>query len=223
MNFAVSRTWSAVLFDLDGTIIDSGPGILEALVKTFEHLGLPVPSTEDLMSFIGPPLKTSFETYAGFSPEKAAEAVAIYRNDYRGDGGLKAPVFPGILGLLESLHDAGIPLGLATSKPEDQAIKILEAHNLTHFFTVISGASDEGGRLSKADVVAHATSELSRRGVDTSSVVLVGDRIHDVEGAAEHGIPTIMVEWGYGSPQEAHGAIATVYSADRLRELLLGN
>jgi phosphoglycolate phosphatase len=77
--------------------------------------------------------------------------------------------------------------------------------------------------LSKADVVAHATSELGRLGVDTNSVVLVGDRIHDVEGAAEHGIPTIMVEWGYGSPQEAHGAIATVNSADRLRELLLKN
>ena len=98
----------------------------------------------------------------------------------------------------------------------------MDHFELSPYFTVISGASEDDARTSKAHVVGHALAELAKAGADTSQAVLIGDRIYDVEGAAEHNVPTIIVEWGYGSPAEAVGAIATVYSADRLRELLLG-
>lgn len=223
MNSVVTRTWSSVLFDLDGTILDSAPGIIDALTATFEHLGLPVPSRDEFMAYIGPPLLASFQERAGMSAEEAREALTIYRNDYRRDGAFDSAIFPGVVGLLDSLRDAGVPLAIATSKPEDQARAILDHFELTDYFTVISGASEDDARTSKAHVVGHALSELVSSGADTSQSVLIGDRIYDVEGAAAHNVPTILVEWGYGSPAEATGAIATVYSADRLRELLLGN
>lgn len=222
MNSVVSRTWSSVLFDLDGTILDSAPGIIDALTDTFKHLGLEVPSREEFMAYIGPPLLASLQERAGLSEEKAREAMAIYRTDFRRDGAFDSAVFPGVIGLLDSLQSSGIPLAIATSKPEDQARKILDHFELTPFFTVIAGASEDDARTSKAHVVGHALSELRHAGADTDHAVLIGDRIYDVEGAAAHNVPTIIVEWGYGSPEEAQGAIATVYSADRLRELLLG-
>lgn len=223
MNSVVTRTWSSVLFDLDGTILDSAPGIIDALTDTFTHLGLPVPSREDFMAYIGPPLLASLQERAGLSEEKAREALAIYRNDFRRDGAFDSAIFPGVIGLLDSLRDAGVPLAIATSKPESQARPILDHFGLTDYFTVIAGASEDDARTSKAHVVGHALAELRNAGADISHAVLIGDRIYDVEGAAAHHIPTIIVEWGYGSPAEAEGAIATVYSADRLRELLLGN
>ncbi|MFA9277616.1 MAG: HAD hydrolase-like protein [Rhodoluna sp.] len=223
MNSVVTRTWSSVLFDLDGTILDSAPGIVDALTATFTHLGLPVPSRDEFMAYIGPPLLASLQERAGLSEEKAREALSIYRTDFRRDGAFDSAIFPGILGLLDSLRDADVPLAIATSKPEEQARAILDHFELTEYFTVISGASEDDARTSKAHVVGHALAELTKSGADTSQSVLIGDRIYDVEGAAAHDVPTIIVEWGYGSPAEATGAIATVYSADRLRELLLGN
>ncbi len=222
MNSAVSRSWSAVLFDLDGTILDSAPGILSALTDTFTHLGLPVPPREELMAYIGPPLLASLQERAGLPLEKAQEALVIYRNDFRRDGAFDSAIFPGVLGLMDSLREAGVPMAIATSKPEDQARKILDHFELTDYFTAISGASEDDARTSKAHVVGHALSELQAAGVNTDGAVLIGDRKYDVEGASAHNIPTILVEWGYGSPEEAAGALTTVYSADRLRELLLG-
>ena len=223
MNSVVTRTWSSVLFDLDGTILDSAPGIVDALTATFTHLGVPVPSRDEFMAYIGPPLLASLQERAGLSEEKAREALSIYRTGFRRNGAFDSAIFPGVMGLLESLRDAGVPLAIATSKPEDQARAILDHFELTSYFEVIAGASEDDARTSKAHVVGHALAELTKSGADTSQSVLIGDRIYDVEGAAAHDVPTIIVEWGYGSPAEATGAIATVYSADRLRELLLGN
>lgn len=222
MNSVVTRTWSSVLFDLDGTILDSAPGIISALTDTFKFLGLPVPSPDELMHYIGPPLLASLQERAGLPEDKAREALEIYRRDFRRDGAFNSAVFPGVVGLFESLRDAGVPLAIATSKPEEQARAILDHFELTDYFTAIAGASESDARTSKDHVVGHALRELSAQGADVSHAVLVGDRIYDVEGAAAHNVPTIIVEWGYGSPEEATGAIATVCSADRLRELLLG-
>lgn len=222
MNSVVTRTWSSVLFDLDGTILDSAPGIIAALTDTFTFLGLPVPSHDEFMAYIGPPLLASLQDRAGLPEDKAREALEIYRRDFRRDGAFNSAVFPGVIGLFESLRDAGVPMAIATSKPEEQARAILDHFELTDFFTAIAGASESDARTSKAHVVGHALAELTAQGADVSQAVLVGDRIYDVEGAAAHDVPTIIVEWGYGSPEEAKGAIATVYSADRLRELLIG-
>jgi len=222
MNSPLTRSWTAVVFDLDGTILDSAPGVVQALTETFTHLALPVPSHEQLTAFIGPPLMNSFQEIAGLTEAQAREALAVYRNDFRKDGAFDSAVFPGIIGLLESLNDSGVPVVLATSKHEVQARRILDHFELTQYFTVIAGALDDAASTSKADIVGRALHTLAEQGGDTSMPVLVGDRIYDVEGATANNLPAIIVEWGYGSPAEAEGAIATVYSADKLRELLLG-
>lgn len=222
MNLIVTRSWTSVLFDLDGTILDSAPGILRSLKDTFAHVGVPVPPDSELIHYVGPPLIDSLRNRAGFDEAKAAEVLAIYRNDYRKDGIFDAAIFPGIVGLLSSLKESGVTLALATSKPEQQAIRALDHFELREFFDVVAGASEDETRSSKADIVAHALEGLKNHGANLEATVMVGDRIYDVEGATANGIPTIIVEWGYGSPEEATGAMATVFSADRLRELLLG-
>lgn len=222
MNASVTRTWSCVLFDLDGTILDSAPGIVDSLIDTFNHVGIPVPSRDELMHYVGPPLLTSLKERAGLSEEDARKTLTIYREDYRKDGAFDAAVFPGVIGLLDSLTHAGIPIAVATSKPQSQTDRILEHFGLTKYFAVVSGATENEQRSSKADIVGHALAELTSQGVDVTRAIMVGDRVYDVEGAAAHEVPAIIVEWGYGSPEEAKGALATVYSADQLREFLIG-
>src|SRR5690606_20337565 len=117
---------------------------------------------------------------------------------------------------LKAIHDAGIPLSLATSKPESTATLILEHFDLAKYFDVLTGASEDEVRSAKADVVAEALRRLRARGVDLSRPVMVGDRSHDVHGAAEHGVPTLFVDWGYGSPAETAGTIGVVATADDL-------
>lgn len=213
--------WSAILFDLDGTITDSAPGITASLARTFETLGRPVPDAAELLAYVGPPLLDSFRERAGMSDEQAWEAINAYRADYNGSA-IDTAVYPGVAGLLERIHAAGVPLALATSKPESVAVRILENFGLDRYFTVICGATDDESRSAKADVVAEAIRRLTEQGVDVSRSVMVGDRSYDTVGAAANGIPTILVEWGYGSPAEAVDAIGTVYSTDQLAKKLLG-
>ena len=222
MNPTLTRTWSAILFDLDGTITDSAPGITDSLSSTFATLGRPVPTLSELMAYVGPPLIAAFREYAGMDHDQASEAVKIYRSIYSGDASLDTAVYPGVAGLIERIHEAGIPLALATSKPELNAIRILEHFGLAKYFTVIVGASEDETRSAKADVVAEALRRLEEKGVDLSAPVMVGDRIYDAEGASANGVPAILVEWGYGSPSEAAAATAVVHSADQLGKLLLG-
>ncbi|MFF2277986.1 HAD hydrolase-like protein [Agromyces sp. NPDC058126] len=216
-----TRTWSAVLFDLDGTIIDSAADITGSLAHMFTEMGLPVPSDDTLRAYVGPPLLDSLRMTAGFSDAEAWEALNVYRDHY-GEHVLRSPVFPGVAGVLERLHAAGIPIALATSKPERMAREVLDHAGLSDYFTVITGASDDESRSTKADVVAEALRRLQTEGVDTTNSVMVGDRGYDTLGALANGVPTILVEWGYGSPAEAGDAMAVVHSADQLRSLLLG-
>lgn len=216
-----SPDWTCILFDLDGTIADSAPGITASLGYMFENLGLPVPSPDELREWVGPPILDSFRDRAGMSPEESAIALSIYRDHYLENGGNGSPIFPGIPTILRSIHDAGVPLALATSKPEFPASVILDHGNLTANFRVISGASIDEIRSAKKDVIAEALNRFRMIGVDVSRPVMVGDRDYDVEGAAAHGIPAIFVTWGYGSPGEAEGAIHTVNDPAGLRPLLL--
>ncbi|MCU1442070.1 MAG: haloacid dehalogenase [Cryobacterium sp.] len=222
MNPTVTRTWSAILFDLDGTITDSAPAIMGSLARTFALLGRPVPSHSELIAYVGPPLLAGFRDFAGMTEEESFEALAVYRADYQGDASLHSAVYPGIAGLLERIHQAGIPLALATSKPETTAIRILEYFDLARFFTVMVGASEDETLSAKVDIVAEALRRLDELGVDVSAPVMVGDRFYDAEGATANGIPAILVEWGYGSPAEAETATAVVHSSDQLGRLLLG-
>lgn len=222
VNPTLTRTWSAILFDLDGTITDSAPAITNSLARTFALLGRPVPSESALLSYVGPPLLAAFREFAGMTDEEADEALVVYRADYQGEASLDTAVYPGVAGLLERIHQAGIPLALATSKPESTAIRILEFFDLARYFTVMVGASEDETRSEKADIVAEALRRLDEEGVDSSAAVMVGDRSYDAEGATANGIPAILVEWGYGSPAEAVSATAVVHSADQLGRLLLG-
>ena len=222
MNSTLTRTWSAILFDLDGTITDSAPAITSSLARTFALLGRPVPPASELLAYVGPPLLAAFREYAGMTDEEALEALAVYRAEYHGEAMLDTAVYPGVAGLIERIHEAGIPMALATSKPEHAAVTILEHFDLAQYFTVMVGASDTETRSSKADIVEEALARLGAIGTNLAAPVMVGDRSYDAEGAAAHGIPTILVEWGYGSPAEAAAATATVYSVDQLAKLLLG-
>jgi phosphoglycolate phosphatase len=218
----MAPAFTSILFDLDGTIVDSAPGITSTLAYTFEELGRPVPGPAELLAYVGPPILDSFRERAGMSMGEAAEALAIYRPRYLEIGALDSTVFPGVADVLKAVHAAGIPLSLATSKPETPAKLILGHYGLLGEFDVITGASDDEVRSSKADVVAEALVRLAAIGADLSRPVLVGDRKHDVEGAAANGIPTIFVDWGYGGAEEQAGAIAVMPTPADLQKLLLG-
>jgi phosphoglycolate phosphatase len=213
--------WSCVLFDLDGTLADSAPGITATLAHMFQALELPVPSPAELLRYVGPPILDAFRDFAGFSPERSAHALAIYRREYALNGVTGTSAYPGIGALLRAIHKSGMPISLATSKPERPARRMLEHYGLIQYFDVITGASEDETRSAKADVVAEALRRLAAKGVDISKPVMVGDRVHDVEGAAAHNVPTIFVEWGYGSPAEQVGAVAVAATPAQLQELLL--
>jgi phosphoglycolate phosphatase len=217
---AMSSRYTAVLLDLDGTIVDSAPGITATLAKTFERMGLPVPSPAELLAYVGPPILDSFRDLAGFDLAEAHRALDIYRPLYLATGAFDATVYAGIEDVLRAIHEAGLPLSLATSKPETPARVVLDHYDLTRYFDELTGASDDEVRSKKADVVAEALRRLRAAGADLSSPVMIGDRIHDIEGAAEHDVPTIFVTWGYGAPAEQAGAVAVVDTAAELLEAL---
>jgi phosphoglycolate phosphatase len=214
--------WTAILFDLDGTITDSAPGITRSLASMFEHLGLPVPGPAELLRYVGPPILDSFRDLAGFTAEEAQHALEVYRIPYLKHGLYESAVYEGVPEVLAAIHASGVPLSTATSKPETPAKLILHHFELAQYFDHITGASDDEVRSAKADVVAEALRRLDAAGADISNPVMVGDREHDVKGAAANGVPTIFVDWGYGSPAEQVGAIAVAKEPSELHELLLG-
>jgi phosphoglycolate phosphatase len=215
-----SFPYSVVLFDLDGTIADSAPGITSTLASTLEQLGHPVPAPAQLLEWVGPPLPDSFTAKIGLTGTALDKAMLIYRKQYLAHGALDSTIFPGMEEVLRRVHEAGIPSSLATSKPERPATLMLDHYGLSRYLDVITGASDDEVRSAKADVVEEALVRLRDRGVDLSRPVLIGDRHHDVEGAAVHGVPTIFVEWGYGSVAEQAGAVAVAADTDALLDLL---
>ena len=207
----------AILFDLDGTLTDSGEGIINCAILALEHFGLPVPSREEMRVFVGPPLDQTFIKF-GVPEDKAMEAIAVYRSRYAPIGIFENFPYPGIAELLEKLNQQGHRLFVATSKPEDMANKVLDHFGLSHHFELICGATRDRSRFKKEDVIAYLLAQAE--GVD--EIVMVGDTIFDVLGAKEHGIPPIGVAWGYGevADMEQAGAVAIANSMDELLELL---
>ena len=212
--------FTCILFDLDGTIVDSAPGITATLAYTFEQLRLPIPTPAELVAYVGPPILDSFRDLAHFSTDEAHRALEIYRARYLVHGVFDATVYPGIPHLLRRIQESGVPLSLATSKPEGPAKLVLEHYGLLEYFDVVTGASEDEVRSAKADVVAEALIRLTAIGADISRPVMVGDRSHDVHGAAAHNVPTIFVRWGYGSPAEEVGTIGVAKDTEELEALL---
>ena len=215
--------WTCVLWDVDGTIVDASDGILRRLTIALEHFGKRPPTRAELVHWIGPPMYESFQVNVGMTPEQATEAVAFYRGLNKTDGYTTgAKLFPGIGELVTDVAAAGIPQATASSKPEVQVVALMDHFDLSTSLTAIVGATPDEKTLSaKADIVAEALRRLAAAGVDTSRPVLVGDRHHDVEGGAVHGVPVIFVRWGFSWPHESEGAQAVVENADQLRALLL--
>ncbi|WP_313355538.1 HAD hydrolase-like protein [Microbacterium sp.] len=220
-----ASSYTCILWDVDGTIADASAGILPRLQQVFASYGLPEPEVEALSSWIGPPMLESFELRAGMDAAQAEEAVRRYRALAAADGyAASVDLYPGVADVLRAVHAAGIPQATASTKPENQVRAILDHYELTPLFTAVSGArvGSVGNHDGKAFVVGQALDRLRSAGVDVSRPVLIGDRHHDVDGAAEHGIPVIFSDWGFGHPSEADGATARVADADELHDLLLG-
>lgn len=207
-----------ILFDLDGTLTDSGEGIINCAILALEHFGLPIPSREAMRVFVGPPLHESFIRH-GVPADKADEAVAVYRSRYIPIGKFENTPYPGIRELLEQLKDDGHKLYVATSKPEKMSVEILEHFGLAIFFDQICGATMDTSRSTKDAVIAYLLEQNGR----ADNMVMVGDTKFDVIGAKAHGIPTIGVSWGYGevADMEAAGAAAIAHNAQELYGLLI--
>lgn len=216
-----ARPFTTVLWDLDGTIIDSRAGIFNSFNHTLAALGLPLMAREDLNPYIGPPLLDSFLQICGGDLAEAERAKAIYRERYiQGGGALEADVFPGILDVIAASKAQGKINSLATSKGYS-GVKIVGEHfDFLHLFDVLGTASNDGVRSTKADVITYALAELELIEADLSRVVLVGDRIHDIEGAREHGIEVILVKWGSGDESEWAQADAVAETPADLARLL---
>lgn len=207
----------AVLFDLDGTLTDSGEGIINCAVFAMERLGIPVPPREELGVFVGPPLWDTFRQF-GVPADRVDEAIDIYRSRYVPIGKFENTPYPGIRETLEALRAQGRKLYVATSKPEVTAREILEHFDLSRYFTEICGATMDKTRSSKEDVIAYLLSLDACR----ENSVMVGDTTFDVIGAAAHGIPTIGAAWGYGKTEDmvSAGAAAIARSPEDLLRII---
>lgn len=189
-----------VLFDLDGTITDPKEGITKSVQYALKKYGIEVENLDELCPFIGPPLYKSFEDFYGFSHQQAMEAVEEYRVYYRDRGIFECTVYDGIPELVKELHGRGIKVMLATSKPEEFAIKLLEHFDLMKYFDVVAGSTMSSSRVEKADIIRYAMSQIEN--FDINEAYMIGDRKFDYIGAAECGMRCILIGFGYGEQEE---------------------
>lgn len=209
--------YPTILFDLDGTLTDSGLGITKAVSYALRRWDIIEEDRARLDRFVGPPLDASFREFYGFSEEDSKKAVWVFREYYNDIGVYENEVYPGVRELLHSLRESGRTLAVATSKPEYLALRVLEHFGLRDYFDQVTGATPDEKRILKADVIRCA---LEGMGVtDKRDVVMVGDRKHDVEGARANGLDSIGILYGYGSREELEEAGAT-YIAPTAADIL---
>lgn len=204
------------LFDLDGTLADTGEGIMKSVQHALAFFGYGKEPEEKLRRFIGPPLDSSFREFYGFSEEQALEAVEKYRERYRVKGVFESPLYPGMKELLEKLSKKAT-LCLATSKPFHFAGQILEMRGISGFFSVAVGANLDGTMTDKAQVIGEVLHRLGDP--PKEQAVMIGDRRHDIIGAALQGIDSVGVEYGFAEENELQSAGAT-WTAPTVEALL---
>lgn len=205
-----------VLFDLDGTLTDPGAGITNSVAYALNKYGIQVKDRTQLYKFIGPPLQDSFEMFYGFSKEDARKAVGYYREYYHDKGIYENKLYGGMAQMLGRLYDSGKTLLVATSKPEEFAVRILEYFDIRKYFAYAAGSNMDGTRIKKDEVIAYA---LDAGGIsDRAASVMAGDREYDILGAKKAGIDSIGVLFGYGSRKELETAGAT-YIAENVEDV----
>lgn len=212
--------YDTVLFDLDGTLTDPGLGITSAVAYALKKFGITPPPLPELYPFIGPPLVDSFIRYYGMTGDEPMQAVGYFREYFRDRGIFENTIYEGIDDMLGRLRQAGKTLVLATSKPEEFALRILKHFGIFHHFHYVAGATMDERVSRKDEVIAIALERAHPQ--DLTRVVMVGDRIHDIEGAKAHKLSSIGVLYGYGSRSELEnaGADAIAASVAELEQLL---
>lgn len=213
--------YSAILFDFDGTLTESGIGITRSAAYAFEQMGLPVPTQEELDTFIGPPLVTSFIQYGNLSEADAQKATDHYRVRYRSIGWKENRVYAGITPMLKALKKQGAYLAVASAKPETFVRQIAEHFGIAKYFDKIVGITFETTHADKQDLLIAAMPEKR----EDHTIAMVGDRLYDMEAAKKLGVDAVGVAYGYGSRDEleSSGADVVCDTVDELHNLLLGS
>ena len=213
----MSKKYKSILFDLDGTLTDSGPGITRCAALALDAMGIAYPSKEALGMFVGPPLVRTFSRF-GVPEDRIEEAIRIFRMHYNAGGKFENTPYEGIKELLGKLRDEDYKVYVATSKPEGTAKEVLEKFGMTVYFDEICGATLDHSRENKDAVIAYLLQKIGGAG----RPVMVGDTVFDVQGAARFSIPCIGVTWGYGQEQEMRdaGAVGIARTMDELYDLL---
>lgn len=206
-----------ILFDLDGTLTNPEIGITSSVMYALEKFGVKVEDRKELHPFIGPPLSYSFQTYYGLSEADSELAIKYYRERFSVKGLYENEVYEGVEKLLQQLKESGKKLIIATSKPEEFTLKILAHFDLLKYFDYVAGATMDGSRGEKADVIRYAI-EIS--GIqDRSQAIMIGDRKYDILGAKENGLDSIGVLFGFGDREELSEAGAN-YIAENVEDIL---
>lgn len=206
-----------ILFDLDGTLTDPGEGITNSVDYALKKYNIIIEDKKELYKFIGPPLQESFQKYYGFSKEQSLQAVEYYREYFRDKGIFENKVYKGTIEMLSVLKNKGKHIILATSKPEEFAKQILVHFDLMRYFEFIAGATMDGTRSKKDDVIRYAVSSYPIN--DLSESIMIGDREHDILGANKVGMDSIGVLFGYGDYDELKKAGAT-YIVKKIKDIL---
>lgn len=201
--------FNTILFDFDGTLVDTKAGITRCVGITLQKMKGEVPPMDVLLTYVGPPLAAQFQAQAGMDEEKAKEAVAIFRSHYNTTGKEECEPFPGVEEMLKSLKAKGKKIVIASSKPEELLHHILGRFSLKSYFDIICGSID-GVRTTKEEVITEVFRQLGlENDIDKSDLLMVGDRLYDIEGAKAMGIASAGVAFGYGGREELE-----VYHAD---------
>jgi phosphoglycolate phosphatase len=218
----VRPAYDIVMLDLDGTLVDSLPGVIRSLRHGIDAIGMPQPSNAEMVHFLGPPLHDTLMGVFGRSAADVEVMFSAYQDVYFGDAEYDFVVYDGLSELVIELHQRGVQLILATAKPHESATRILQHANLLEPFDFVSGSELDFSRQEKTEVLRYAFEQV---GIDpaTASIVMIGDRETDITAAQEFGIDSIAVTWGFAPAGELEAAKATHYAADalELRALLL--
>lgn len=212
--------YKIMMFDLDGTLSDSSPGVIKSLLKGFHAVGYKEPTPEELRGFIGPPLWNHLTEEHGVPPETAVRIIEVFRERYERKGAFENDLYPGMMELLRDFSREGGHLAVVTSKPETPAKAVLEYLGIREFFEFVSAADDSDHGSGKEELIFPV---LKKSGVAPEDAVMIGDTRYDASGAANAGVNFIGVLYGFGSREEMEREGGTVFaeSVAQLRELLI--